>query len=79
MTEEVIVHLAPAALPLATDVLGAPLAHAREIGDEVVDGLRGHVDLDTGFTMHAPLGEKGGDFYPFPESERGEAKALASR
>jgi hypothetical protein len=29
--------------------------------------------------MHAPLGEKGGDFYPFPESERGEAKALASR
>src|SRR5262249_61828980 len=54
MAEEVIAHLAPAAaLPLAADVFGAPLSHAREIGDEVVDGLRGRIDLDTGFTMHA--------------------------
>ena len=34
-----------------THVLGAPLPHAREIGDEVVDGLRGDMDLDTRFTM----------------------------
>src|SRR5207245_10987670 len=54
MAEEAIAHLAAAAtLPLAADVLGAPLPHAREIGDEVVDGFRGRVDLDTGFPMHA--------------------------
>ena len=29
-----------------------PLSHARESGDEVVDGLRGGLDLDTGFAMH---------------------------
>src|SRR5439155_11354954 len=49
-----VAHLAAATvLPLAADVLGAPLPHAREIGDEVVDGFRGRLDLDTGFTMHA--------------------------
>ena len=59
MAEEVIAHLAPAAaLPLAADVSGAPLSHAREVGDEVVDGLRGRVDLDTGFTMHAVHGHE---------------------
>src|SRR5262249_51463537 len=59
LAEEVIAHLAPAAaLPLAADVLRAPLAHTREIGDEVVDGLRGRVDLDTGFTMHAVDGHE---------------------
>jgi hypothetical protein len=59
MAEEAIADLAPAAaLPLAADVLGAPLSHAREIGDQVVDGLRGRVDLDTGFTMHAVDGHE---------------------
>src|SRR4029453_13659875 len=59
MADKVIPPLAPAAaLPLAADVFGAPLSHAREIGDEVVDGLRGHVDLDTGFTMHAGHGHE---------------------
>src|SRR5262249_19680142 len=54
MADEVIAHLAAAAaLPLAADVLGAPLPHARQIGDEVVDGFRGRMDLDTGFSMHA--------------------------
>src|SRR5262249_24081478 len=47
-----------AALPLAADVLGAPLPHAREIGDEVVDGFWGRIDLDTGFTMHAMDGHE---------------------
>src|SRR5262249_45590874 len=41
MAEEAIAALAAAAaLPLTANVLGAPLPHAREIGDEVVDGLR---------------------------------------
>ena len=59
MADEAIAHLATAAaLPLAADVLGAPLPHAREIGDEVVDGLRGRLDLNTGFTMHAVDGHE---------------------
>src|SRR4029434_4210755 len=49
MADEAIAHFtAAAALPLATNVLGTPLSHALEIGDEVVDGLRGGMDLDTG-------------------------------
>jgi hypothetical protein len=49
-----IAHLAPAAaLPRTADVLGAPLPHAREIGDKVIDGFQGGLDVDTGFTMHA--------------------------
>jgi hypothetical protein len=59
MAEEAIAHLAPATvLPLAADVFRAPLSHAREIGDEVVDGLRGRLDIDTGFTMHAVHGHE---------------------
>src|SRR5262249_49121073 len=54
MTDEAVTHLATAALlPLATDVFGAPFAHAWEIGDEIVDGFRGRMDFDTGFSMHA--------------------------
>src|SRR5262245_46151962 len=59
MAGEVIAHLATAAaLPLTADVLGAPLPHAREIGDEVVDGLRGGMDFETRFTMQAMDGHK---------------------
>jgi hypothetical protein len=59
MADEAIAHLAAAAaLPLAANVLGAPLPHAREIGNEVVDGFRGRIDLDTGFTMHAMNGHE---------------------
>src|SRR5262245_53067332 len=54
-----IAHLATAAaLPLAADVFGAPLPHARESGDEVVDGFWGRIDLDTGFTMHTMDGHE---------------------
>src|SRR5207302_5327877 len=53
VAEKAITHLAAAAAPpLAADVFGTPLPHTREIGDEVVDGLRGGMDLDTGFAMH---------------------------
>jgi len=59
MADEAIAHrAAAAALPLAANILGAPLPHAREIGDEVVDGLRGGMDLNTGFTMHTMDGHK---------------------
>src|SRR5262245_49643666 len=59
VAEEAITHLATAAvLPFTSDVLGAPLPHAREIGDEVVDGLWGCLHLDTGFTMHAMDGHE---------------------
>jgi hypothetical protein len=59
VAEEAVAYLATApALPLAADVFGAPLPHAREIGDEVVNGLRGRLDLDTGFTVHAMDGHE---------------------
>src|SRR5215471_12509192 len=59
LAEEVIADLATAAaLPLAADVLGAPLPHAREIGNEVIDGLRGRLDRNTGFPMHAVYGHE---------------------
>src|SRR5207244_10374157 len=47
---------AAAALPLAADVLGAPLPHAREVGDEGVADRRGGRVRATGFTMHAADG-----------------------
>src|SRR5262249_17513169 len=54
VAEEAIAHLATAAvLPLAADVLRPPLPDAREIGDEVVDSVRGRMNLNTGFAMHA--------------------------
>src|SRR5262245_18668826 len=53
MADVAVAHFAATAiLPLAANVLGAPLPHAREIGHEVVDGFRGRMDFDTGFTMH---------------------------
>ena len=59
VSDKAITHLAAATvLPFAADVLGTPLPHAREIGDEVVDGFRGGIDLDTGFTMHTMDGHE---------------------
>src|SRR5215471_18892489 len=59
VAEEAVAHLAAAAaLPLATDVLRAPLPHTLESGDKVVDGFWGRIDFDAGFTMHAMNGHK---------------------
>ena len=46
------------ALPLTADVLGTPLSHAREIGDEVVDSFRGGLDVNTRFTVHTMDGHE---------------------